>query len=50
MYLGFIKPGLVLLAIALYVVIVGQIWAYYAASLMIAAYDLNGGRLGMVPT
>lgn len=43
------KLPLFLAIVALYVVIVGQNWAYYAAALMIATYELNGGRLRSVP-
>ena len=33
------------LAVCLYVVILGQNWGVYSAALMLAAYLRNGGRL-----
>lgn len=37
------------LLLILYVLVVGQGWAYYAAALMIYAYDRYDGRWGSVP-
>lgn len=43
------KLLLFLAIVTLYVVVVGQNWAYYAAAMMIATYELNDGRLRSVP-
>lgn len=39
------KPTIFLLAVALYVLVIGQNYGHYAAALMIAAYVRHGGRL-----
>lgn len=37
------------LLLILYVLVVGQTWAYYSATLMIYTHDLQGGRWNSAP-
>lgn len=38
-----------LLLLSLYVLVIGQNWAWYAAALMLTAYLRNHGRLNSIP-
>lgn len=44
-----VRHALFLALVAIYVLVVGQNWAYYSAALMIYTYDRYDGRWGTKP-